>query len=200
MAGPETIDEYIARTEGSFAHPILVRVREIVHQTVPGIKESIKWGSPMFEYNGNMMSMVAFKKFAAVWFHKGALFSDPGNLLEASSESTKSMRKYLIPSVDDLDEEGLKELILEAVEKQESGEQVKGFKQKSDQWDHSDLLSDALKKDPKAKKEFEKMTDYKKREFIEHIESAKRDDTKRRRLQKSLKLLHRGQGLHDKYR
>ncbi|MDZ7845535.1 MAG: DUF1801 domain-containing protein [Owenweeksia sp.] len=124
MSKPTDIDEYLKRLEGNFAHPILSRVREIVNETLPGIEEKIKWGSPSFEYRGLMMSMVAFKNFAGLWFHKGALFDDPKNLLEASSESTKSMRKYIIPKKEDLDEEGLRGLIKEAVAKNRSGEEV----------------------------------------------------------------------------
>lgn len=85
MAKPKNVDDYLSRLEGNFAHPILTKVREIVHETAPQVEEKIKWGSPSFEYHGLMMSMVAFKNFAAVWFHKGALFDDPKNLLEASS-------------------------------------------------------------------------------------------------------------------
>ena len=64
----------------------------------------------------------------------------------------------------------------------------------------SDLLDEALSNDSKAKAEFENFTDYKQKEFIEHIETAKRDATKQRRLKKSLELIRQGIGLHDKYR
>lgn len=200
MPKPKNIDEYLSRLEGTFAHPILSRVRDIVHESAPNIEEAIKWGSPSFEYKGLMMSMVAFKNFAAVWFHKGALFADPHNLLEASSEETKSMRKYRIASLDKLNEEGLKGLILEAVEKQDSGEQVKGYNKRSHKWDYSELLTEALEKDPKAKTAFENLTNSKKREFIEHIESAKQQATKQRRLENDLELIKQGIGLNDKYK
>lgn len=200
MAKPKTIGEYIAKTEGTFAHPILTRIRKIVHDTVPDIMEAIKWGAPSFEYNGLMMSMVTFKKFAAVWFHKGALFNDPKNLLEASSDQTKSMRKYIIPTIDDLNEEGLRGLILEAVEKQKTGEQVEGYNQAGNQWQHSSLLFEFFETDPLAKEKFDEFPSYKKKEFIEHIETAKRDATKKRRLKKSLELIRKGIGLNDKYR
>ncbi|MEX0647020.1 MAG: DUF1801 domain-containing protein [Balneolaceae bacterium] len=199
MAKPKNVDEYIAGTEGSFAHPVLTEIRRIVHETAPDIKETIKWGTPSFEYKGLMMSMVSFKKFAAVWFHKGALFNDPGNLLEASSEETKSMRKYIIPTLDDLNEEGLRSLILEAIEKQESGEQVKGYNT-NEKWKHSELLFEALEKDPAAREKFEEFAPYKQKEFIEHIETARQDATKQRRLENDLELIRKGIGLHDKYR
>ncbi|WP_417590782.1 YdeI/OmpD-associated family protein [Owenweeksia hongkongensis] len=200
MAKPKNTDEYLARLEGNFAHPILTRVRKVVLETAPQVEETIKWGAPTFEYKGIMLSMVAFKKFAAVWFHKGALFNDPKNLLEATAETTKSMRKYNVSSIQDLDEEGLRGLVLEAIEKNESGEQVEGFNQRDKKYDSSELLNEALKSNAVARKTFESLAPSHQREYVEHIESAKQDATKQRRVEKALLLLEQGSGLHDRYR
>lgn len=200
MAKPKSIDEYIARTEGTFAHPILRKVHEIVLETAPGIEEAIKWGAPSYEYKGIMMSTVKFKNFAAIWFHKGAFFDDPKNLLEASSDDTKYMRKYELRSMDDLDEEGLKGLIREAIKVQEPDEKLELREKPKKEELTSDLLNRALSDDSEAKAKFEEFPDYKKREFIEHIETAKQDAAKQRRLQKSMVMIRQGIGLHDKYR
>lgn len=200
MSKPKNTDEYLARLEGNFAYPILTRVRQVVLETAPQVEESIKWGAPSFDYKGLMMSMVAFKNFAAVWFHKGALFTDPKNMLEASSEETKAMRKYRINTLDDLDEEGLRGLILEAIEKNESGEQVKGFNKRDKKYDSSELLNNALKKNPRAHQAFQAMAPSHQREYVEYIESAKQEATKLRRIEKSIGLLEQSLGLNDKYR
>lgn len=200
MAKPKNIDEYIARTEGTFAHPILTRVHEIILETAPQIEENIKWGAPSYEYRGIMMSTVKFKNFAAVWFHKGAFFDDPKNLLEASSDDTKYMRKYELRSMEDLDEEGLKGLIHEAIKYQETDEELEIPDTSEKEKLTSPLLEEALSNDSDAKTEFENFPDYKKNEFIEYIATAKRDDTKRRRLKKSMKMIRQGIGLNDKYR
>lgn len=200
MAKPKTIDEYISATEGTFAHPILSKIHEMILEIVPEVEEAIKWGSPSYEYNGIMMTTVKFKKFAAVWFHKGAFFDDPENLLEASSDDTKYMRKYILHSIKDLNVDALSDLIREAVKfQEEDGELTVPDKSEKKEYS-SDLLQNALSLDPKAKTEFDKFPDYKKKEFIEHIETAKRDATKQRRLEKSLDLIRQGIGLNDKYR
>lgn len=200
MAKPKSIDEYIARTEGTFAHPILTKVHEIILETAPDIEEAIKWGAPSYEYKGIMMSTVKFKNFAAIWFHKGAFFDDPRSLLEASSDDTKYMRKYELRSMDDLDEEGLKGLIREAIKYQKSDEKLEIREKPEKEKLTSELLSRALSDDSEAEAKFEEFPDYKKKEFIEHIETAKQDATKQRRLEKSLDLIRQGIGLHDKYR
>ncbi len=200
MAKPKNIDEYIARTEGTFAHPILTKVHEIILETAPEIQEAIKWGAPSYEYKGIMITTVKFKKFAAVWFHKGAFFDDAKNLLEASSDDTKYMRKYILHTIDDLDEEGLKGLIREAIKHQESDEVLETSDKTDKEELTSELLEKALYNDSEAKTKFENFPDYKKKEFIEYIETAKRDATKQRRLEKSIDLIRKGVGLHDKYR
>lgn len=200
MPKPKTIDEYIAKKEGTFAFGILTKIDSVIHETEPDIEEAIKWGAPSYEYKGLMISTVAFKNFVAVWFHMGAFLDDPKNLLEASSDETKYMRKYIIPSLDELDEEGLKGLISEAVKIQESGQDFKTGDKSEEKFPASELLDKALHEDPKAKAEFDRFTNYKKKEFIEHIESAKREETRKRRLEKSLELIREGIGLHDKYR
>ena len=200
MAVAKNTDEYLTQLEGTFAHPILSRVREIILDTAPQVEETIKWGAPTFEHKGIMMSMVAFKSFTSVWFHKGALFNDPKNLLEATAETTKSMRKYNVSSIGDLDEEGLRGLVLEAIEKNESGEQVPGFNKRDKKYDSSELLNEALKNNPKAREVFESLPPSHQREYVEHIESAKQEATKQRRVEKSLRMLQEGSGLNDKYR
>lgn len=200
MAKPKTITEYLTRTEGTFAYPILSRVHEIILETAPNVEEAIKWGSPSYEYKGLMISTVKFKEFAAVWFHKGSLFDDPKNMLEASTDDTKYMRKYTLSTIEELDEEGLKNLIREAVKFQENGEKPEIPTKPAEKFENSDLLNEALEKDPVAKAEFEKFPPYKKKEFIELIETAKREATQQKRLKKSLDLIRQGIGLNDQYR
>jgi uncharacterized protein YdeI (YjbR/CyaY-like superfamily) len=197
---PKHIDEYLENLEGTFAYPILTRAREVIQKAAPQLEEHIKWGAPSLEYKGMVITLAAFKTHAAIWFHKGALLRDEKGLLEASSEDTKAMRKYVLKSLDDLDEAGLQGLVVEAVEKNENGEQVQGFNTPSTKYTQSKLLNEALKGEPLAKENFEALTPFKQREYIEHIERAKRTETQQRRLEKALEMLTLGKGLHDKYR
>jgi len=200
MSKPKNTDEYLAKLEGTFAHQPLSKVREMAHKVAPEIEEKIKWGSPSLEYKGLMITLVAFKNHSAVWFHKGALLNDPKNLLEASSEETKSMRKYIIPKDGEVDEGALEELIREAVIVNESGKKVPEMGKAEEKVRRSEMLEQALRENPKANENYESLPDYKKREYAEYIELAKQQATKQRRLKKSLALLEKGLGLNDEYR
>jgi uncharacterized protein YdeI (YjbR/CyaY-like superfamily) len=63
------IDAYIAKA-APFAQPILNHLRALVHATVDGLDEAIKWGMPHFVYKGkNLAGFAAFKAHAAFMIH-----------------------------------------------------------------------------------------------------------------------------------
>jgi uncharacterized protein YdeI (YjbR/CyaY-like superfamily) len=63
------IDAYIAKS-APFARPILSHLRELVHVTIPGLEESVKWGMPHFLHRGkNLAGLAAFKAHAAFMIH-----------------------------------------------------------------------------------------------------------------------------------
>src|SRR5262245_65523056 len=66
------IDAYIAKS-GDFAKPILIYIRDIVHEACPGVEETLKWNSPSFEYQGLLCGMAAFKQHAIFGFWKHPL-------------------------------------------------------------------------------------------------------------------------------
>lgn len=69
MARDPRIDGYIAKA-APFAQPILIHLRELVHRTVPGLDEAIKWGMPHVLYKGkNLAGFAAFKAHAAFVLH-----------------------------------------------------------------------------------------------------------------------------------
>jgi uncharacterized protein YdeI (YjbR/CyaY-like superfamily) len=61
-------------------------------------------------------------------------------------------------------------------------------------------LRAALRKRGKAKTSFEAMTAGKRREYADYVASAKRDETKQKRIDKILPMIESGIGLNDKYR
>jgi uncharacterized protein YdeI (YjbR/CyaY-like superfamily) len=58
----------------------------------------------------------------------------------------------------------------------------------------------ALRKNPKAMAAFENFSPSHKREYVEWIASAKREETRARRMEKALKTLAQGKSLNAEYR
>jgi len=66
------VDDWFKRLD----HPLkdaLTEVRRIILAADPRLKESIKWGTPTFSYNGDIVSLQAnAQKFVSLMFHRGA--------------------------------------------------------------------------------------------------------------------------------
>jgi len=61
-------------------------------------------------------------------------------------------------------------------------------------------LQKLLKSDFNLLKSFETLSPYKQREYSEYIDTAKRDTTKEKRLEKITPMILNGVGLNDKYK
>jgi hypothetical protein len=59
------------RDAAPFARPILTHVRKVVHTACPDVEETMKWGTPMFTYHGNLCFMAGFKQHVGFGFWKG---------------------------------------------------------------------------------------------------------------------------------
>lgn len=55
MPTPDSrVDAYIANAQ-PFARPILIYLRETIHAAVPGLEETMKWGSPAYLLDGKQL-------------------------------------------------------------------------------------------------------------------------------------------------
>jgi uncharacterized protein YdeI (YjbR/CyaY-like superfamily) len=68
MSRDPRVDAYIAARR-PFAQPILNHLRELVHRYAPAAEETLKWGVPHFVLDGqNLAGMAAFKEHATFGF------------------------------------------------------------------------------------------------------------------------------------
>ena len=78
MAFDPRIDDYI-QSAAAFAQPMLVHIRDTVHQACPQVEETIKWGMPTFMHAGGILcGMAAFKKHVSFGYWKHALVVGDG--------------------------------------------------------------------------------------------------------------------------
>ena len=64
----QRVDDYIEKS-AEFAKPILIYLRELIHETCPEVEEGWKWSFPNFIYKGKILcSMSAFKHHCAFGF------------------------------------------------------------------------------------------------------------------------------------
>ncbi len=195
MARDPRIDAYIDRA-APFAQPILTRVRELVHQACPDVEESIKWGMPSFSHAGGILcGMAAFKRHASFGFWKHALVVGEGQQRDGMGSYGK------MASLEDLPpEKTLLAHIRKAMKLNEDGVKSPARKSapKPPPQAPDDLLA-ALKKNKAAKATFDAFPPGCKREYIEWIVEAKREETRAKRLAQAVEWMAEGKRRNWKY-
>jgi uncharacterized protein YdeI (YjbR/CyaY-like superfamily) len=191
------IDAYIAKS-ADFAKPILAHLRKVVHAGCPQVEETLKWSMPHFDYKGVMCGMAAFKEHCSFGFWKADLILDKGNQPEK-----RGMGSFgCIKSLKDLPgEKTLIGYVKKAAALNEAGIKVPGRTQpkKRAPIPVPDYFAAALKKNVKAGKTFESFSPSHRREYLEWITEAKREETRQERMATSIKWLSEGKARHWKY-
>lgn len=191
------IDAYIAKS-ADFAKPILKHLRKIVHAGCPGVDETMKWSMPHFDYKGVMCGMAGFKQHCVFGFWKEALIFDRDKVAEKTAMGSFGCIKSLadLPS-----EKALIGYVKKAAALNEAGIKAPGRTQpkRREPLAVPEYFSAALKKNAKAGKTFESFPPSKKREYLEWVTEAKREETRHERLATSIKWLAEGKSRHWKY-
>jgi uncharacterized protein YdeI (YjbR/CyaY-like superfamily) len=192
------VDAYIAKS-APFARPVLTYIRDAVHAGCPDVEEGIKWGFPHFMHKGILCSMASFKAHCAFGFWKGSLLDGAST----SRKTSEAMGQFgRIASIADLPgERALKALVRQASALNEKGVKVARPARTASRPAPAtppDLLK-ALKASAKARAAFDDFSASHKREYVEWISSAKREETRQRRIDAAVQMMAGGKGLNWKY-
>lgn len=192
------IDAYIAKS-AAFAQPILRHLRQLVHQACPAADETIKWGCPHFVYTGGILcSMAAFKAHVAFGFwHQGMK-----KVLGAAGEKEETAMGSFgrVEKLDDLpDDKALVRYIQAAAKLNESDVPRRAKPKPKTALPVPADFASALKKNKTAAVNFESFSASQRREYIEWITEAKREETREKRLATSLEWLTEGKTRNWKY-
>ena len=134
-----------------------------------------------------------------LWFFQGALLKDQGAyLLNAQSGKTKAMRQWRFASAEEINREEILNYLLEATKNAKDGKEIKPERNKK--IDIPGEMVEAFQEDSSLKDSFDQMSKTKRRELAEHVGTAKRQETRDRRLKTVLELIKQGRGLNDNYR
>jgi hypothetical protein len=92
----------------------LARLRKLILETAPELKEEWKWDTPVWAYKGNVVAGGVFKDHIKLNFFKGASLQDPKHLFNAGLDA-KATRAIDIHESDEINEPALRELVSAAV-------------------------------------------------------------------------------------
>jgi hypothetical protein len=200
VATDPRIDRYIEQA-AAFARPILTHLRHLVHNAVPDVQETVKWGMPFFDYRGVLCGMAAFKHHATFTIWKGDLI--PEVAAAYGPQSDQAMGTFgRITRLEDLpDDAKIIDWVRQAVDLN-----VRNVKlpQRSRQVDRPeavvpDDLVAALERNEAARLTFEGFPPSHRREYVEWLEEAKSPATRQKRLATTIEQLSEGKSRLWKY-
>ena len=204
VSGDRRVDEYIANA-AEFARPVLTYLRGLVHQAVPGVAEEIKWSRPFFLVNGTVLcQMAAFKGHCGFGFWSPEMIA----MLQADGVdgSAGSGAVGKIRSIDGLPPRAdLMRYLQHAAERARAGETASPMKSRRRSSakmpiDIPPAFEAALGKSKAAHVAFATLAPSCRREYLEWITTARRPETRDRRVADAVSMLAAGKRFNDRYR
>ena len=193
------IDEYISNAQ-DFAKPIMIHLREIIHETCSEVEEGWKWSFPNFMYKGKILcSMAAHKSHCSFgfWLEK-EMKTMKALTKDREKDSMFSLGK--IKLVSDLPTKvQLQKAIREAMKLTDMGVTIKKQPPKKTEVELPDYFKEELENNAAAKKVFDEASPSFRKEYILWITDAKTEATRNKRLQQAIEWISEGKGRNWKY-
>ncbi|MEJ5350354.1 MAG: YdeI/OmpD-associated family protein [Melioribacteraceae bacterium] len=167
-----------------------------------GLTAAIKWGVPVFSYNNkNVAGFAVFKNYSAIWFYQGALLNDKfKKLINAQEDKTKALRQWRFKTPDEIIENKkiIVEYLTESINNLNQGKVIK--KEKSKELVIPEELNNIFRKNKKLYNAFQDLSLSCKREYIDYIAEAKKQETKLKRIEKIIPMILNKEDLYRKYK
>ena len=183
------VDDYIAGAE-PFARPILERLRVVMAEVAPHAVEDIKWGAPHWVVSGrNLAGMGAFKSHARFFLH-GAM---------SPEEKTTWDRFGKLTKVEDCpDADQLKAILEPRIASLGAGKALARSTPK-DAIPMPEDFASSLGNVAGAIDNWQSFTDAQRRDYLDWVVSAKREDTRVRRIATATEWIADGKRRNWKY-
>jgi uncharacterized protein YdeI (YjbR/CyaY-like superfamily) len=163
-----------------------------------GLTEELKWGQPCYTIGkSNIVLIHGFKEYCALLLFKGALLSDPENILIQQTENVQSPRQVRfrnLMEIVDL-EPVLKAYIHEAIEVEKAGLRIE--MKKTADFKVPEEFQYKLDAIPALKEAFEKLTPGRQRGYLFHFSQPKLAKTRQERVEKFIPKILAGKGWDD---
>ena len=182
-----------------FSRQMAMQLREWFLHWEPDLTESIKWNVLCFSGRKLVCGISACKMHLAVPFFRGTELDDPAGLF-SGGEANTNIRAIRLTSLETLNRDALRVLLQSAVALDSQPEIPAAPKQKREPWPVPEFFAKALamKKHRAAAAGFAKLSPSCQREWLVWVSTAKRDETRARRLAETLAALALGRKWIDR--
>lgn len=195
------IDAYIEKS-AAFAQPILHHLRELIHKHCPDVEETMKWSFPHFVYKSrNAFSMASFKQHCAFGFSLSTIMTDTHGLLETENKEAMGSLGRLTMLKDLPSDKILAQYFKQTIKLIDEGvklpRQIKS--PEAPPLEVPDYFMAALRKNKKALAVFESFAPSHRKEYLEWITEAKKEETRDKRMAQAIEWMAEGKPRHWKY-
>lgn len=188
------VDEYLNKAERWGEE--MVRLRIILLDC--GLTEELKWRVPCYTFkNSNIVLIGSFKEYCTLSFFKGALLSDPNNILKKPGDNSQAVRMFKFTHINEINkmEAFIKSYIYEAIEVEKSGLKI-DFKEKLSLI-FPEELQNKFDENQDFKIAFEGLTPGRQRAYNLYFSAPKQSATRKTRIEKYMERILNGMGIND---
>ncbi len=174
----------------------LVELRALLLDS--GLTEEMKWGSPCYTLGGkNVVMLASLKDFCALSFFKGALLTDPDDVLDAAGPNVQGARLFKFTSAEQVHEHRTHVVgfLQEAISLEERGATVP---RRAAPEPMPDELRVTLDGDPKLRAAFDALTPGRQRSYALHVGGAKQSKTRLSRAERCAAKIFEGKGFNER--
>ena len=100
MGRSKNVDSWIAEY-GPEHRKIAGKLRDLILDAEPDLKESIKWSNPTYEKDGNVCYLACNDKYVTLGFFNGAALNDPDKLIEGTGAKMRHVKVWTMADIDD---------------------------------------------------------------------------------------------------
>lgn len=185
-----------------FSWPLAEQVREWILTWEPDLAESIKWNTLCFSGRKLVCGLSACQQHLGIAFFRGTELPDPIRLFNEGGEQNTHIRSIILTTLDGFNREALRRLLHAAVELDADPEAPSVPKVKRKPWPVPDFFKRALadKRHRAAAENFKRFAPTYQREYLVWLSTAKRPETRERRLMETLAALAKGYKWIDRKR
>ena len=182
-------DEWIENCP-DFSRPLCVELREAFQNWEPDLREAVKWNVLCFSGRRLVCGLNGCQRHVGITFFRGLELDDPAGLFSGGENNT-AIRGIRITEPDALDRGALRRLLRAAVALDASELPPLPLKKRAP-WPVPAFFSAALKRSRAAAAGFARLAPAYQREYLVWLTTAKRNETRERRLAETLAALASG--------
>ena len=188
------IDKGISELE-PFAQLICNRLRQLILSADPELIEDWKWG-PNYYLNGMVCGYWGFKKHVSLVFFQGSLLKDKKKILLENPGNVHN-RHIKFTDVKQIDDKVILHYLFEAIDNNRKGLKIVETKDKT-----ITTPEDVVKAFKKAKVlvYLDSLAFSHRKEYVQWIESAKKEETRLKRITQAIEKLATKEMMHDRYK